>query len=103
MGSNKKEDLSDLQWITLREDMDEVYHEESMVEKFTRKFREEPLVPSGAIATASCLGVGLYYFMKGNSQNQQYMMRARVLAQAFTVGAFVVGMTAAVVKPASKT
>ncbi|XP_039282145.1 HIG1 domain family member 2A, mitochondrial [Nilaparvata lugens] len=61
------------------------------------------IVLVGAGATATFLSVGLYYFVKGNSQNQQYMMRARVVAQAFTVGAFIFGMSAAAIKSVSKT
>lgn len=90
--------LNELDWIKLREDMDAVgYVPETFGEKTKRKFGENPLIPIGCLLTASALIYGLWSFKQGNRQMSQYMMRARVIAQGFTIFAFVagVGFTAA--------
>lgn len=46
---------------------------------------------SGALATTAALSVGIFNFYKGRAKMQQYMMRARVGAQAFTIVCMVVG------------
>ncbi|CAG7698159.1 unnamed protein product [Allacma fusca] len=49
------------------------------------KLRENPFVPIGATATVAALVTGLYHLNTGNTRKSQLMMRARVLAQGFTV------------------
>ncbi|XP_046743727.1 HIG1 domain family member 2A, mitochondrial [Diprion similis] len=90
------ENLSELDWVKLREDMDNVARgPETFMQKFNRKFKEDPLVPIGCFLTTAALSYGLYCFQTGNRQMSQYMMRARVAAQTFTIIAFVLGMGAA--------
>lgn len=51
MGENTKSrsiaDISELEWINLRKRVDEVMKDETLSEKFSRKFKENPLVPIG--------------------------------------------------------
>lgn len=42
--------------------------------------------------TFGALSYGLWSFRKGERQMSQYMMRARVLAQGFTIVALIVGI-----------
>ncbi|XP_019361988.1 PREDICTED: HIG1 domain family member 2A, mitochondrial [Gavialis gangeticus] len=71
---------------------------EGFSEKFMRKTRENPLVPTGCLATAAVLTYGLICFKKGNRQRSQLMMRARILAQGFTIAALMVGVVATALK-----
>jgi Hypoxia induced protein conserved region len=57
----------------------------SVYSKLMRKFQKEPLVPLGAAVTVGCLLYGFRAFHRGDKKNAQVMMRARVVAQAFTV------------------
>ena len=41
----------------------------------------------GCAATVACLTIGLVSFMQKNRERSQLMMRGRVAAQAFTIGA----------------
>jgi hypothetical protein len=50
------------------------------------KLRKNPLVPAGALITAVVLGGGLFAFNRGNSIWSQRLMRARIVAQAATLG-----------------
>ncbi|XP_071793674.1 HIG1 domain family member 2A, mitochondrial-like [Asterias amurensis] len=61
-------------------------------EKFKKKALENPFVPIGVFATTCALTMGLYSFRKGQTQRSQLMMRFRVAAQAFTIGAVLVGV-----------
>ena len=62
---------------------------ETTMEKFKRKFSEDPLVPLGFLTTAGVLTAGLWTFKKGNDPAKaQRLMRYRVIAQGFTVMAF---------------
>uniref|UniRef100_A0A8D0BPI3 HIG1 domain-containing protein n=1 Tax=Salvator merianae TaxID=96440 RepID=A0A8D0BPI3_SALMN len=74
------------------------YHQETFGEKFLRKTRDNPFVPIGCLGTAGILAYGLICFKKGNTHQSQIMMRARVLAQGFTVAALVVGIVATAIK-----
>ena len=58
---------------------------ETTLQKFVQKCKSEPLVPLGSIMTVGCLVGGIRAFQQGNKVNAQYAMRARVLAQGFTV------------------
>ncbi|KAJ6667793.1 hypothetical protein lerEdw1_016114 [Lerista edwardsae] len=73
--------------------------EERSGNKFLRKTRENPLVPIGCLATAGVLTYGLICFKKGNTRQSQMMMRARILAQGFTVAALMVGVVVTALKP----
>ncbi|XP_075756808.1 HIG1 domain family member 2A, mitochondrial [Pelodiscus sinensis] len=73
-------------------------YREGFREKFVRKTRENPLVPVGCLATAGALTYGLICFQKGNTRQSQMMMRARVLAQGFTVVALMVGVVVTAMK-----
>jgi len=56
-----------------------------------QRMYEEPLVPLGVMATALMLLGGFGSFVKGNSANSQYFMRARVAAQGFTLAVLAYG------------
>ncbi|XP_014279946.1 HIG1 domain family member 2A, mitochondrial [Halyomorpha halys] len=84
-----------LEWIKFREEFGENVDDlknETGTEKLIRKFKENPLVPIGALATTGCLSYGLYSFRRGERRMSQMMMRARVAAQGFTVLAIVGGL-----------
>ncbi|XP_022080610.1 HIG1 domain family member 2A-like [Acanthaster planci] len=61
-------------------------------EKFKKKALENPFVPIGIFATTCALTIGLVSFRRGQVHRSQMMMRARVAAQAFTIGAVLVGV-----------
>ncbi|XP_058444205.1 HIG1 domain family member 2A, mitochondrial [Malaya genurostris] len=82
---------AELEWIQMRADYADI-HAETTKEKMIRKVNENPLVPIGCAATLAALGFGLWNFRQGKQQMSQYMMRARILAQGFTVVALVVGV-----------
>ncbi|KXJ71035.1 HIG1 domain family member 2A, mitochondrial [Aedes albopictus] len=82
---------AELEWIQMRKDYTDI-HAETTREKMERKVKENPLVPIGCAATLSALGYGLWSFRQGRKQMSQYMMRARILAQGFTVMALIVGV-----------
>lgn len=46
----------------------------------------------GCLATAGALSFGLYSFKQGERKMSQYMMRARIFAQGFTVVALILGV-----------
>ncbi|XP_054831774.1 HIG1 domain family member 2A, mitochondrial [Eublepharis macularius] len=73
--------------------------EEGFREKFLRKSRENPLVPIGCLGTAGALIYGLICFNRGNTRQSQMMMRARIIAQGFTVAALMVGVVVTAMKP----
>uniref|UniRef100_A0A8D0GHF1 HIG1 domain-containing protein n=1 Tax=Sphenodon punctatus TaxID=8508 RepID=A0A8D0GHF1_SPHPU len=72
--------------------------EEGVKEKFLRKTQENPIVPIGCLGTAGVLTYGLICFKRGNTQQSQIMMRARILAQGFTLVALLVGVAATAFK-----
>ncbi|XP_058056313.1 uncharacterized protein LOC131207705 [Anopheles bellator] len=80
----------ELDWIQVHQQLAD-FHAETPKEKMARKVKENPLVPVGCAATLTALGFGLWNFRKGRSAMSQYMMRARILAQGFTVVALIVG------------
>ncbi|KAM6408417.1 HIG1 domain family member 2A, mitochondrial [Rhynochetos jubatus] len=75
-----------------------VFREEGFGDKFLRKTRENPLVPLGCLCTVGVLTYGLVCFKRGNTRRSQLMMRARILAQAFTFTALLGGMVVTAVK-----
>ncbi|XP_065077497.1 HIG1 domain family member 2A, mitochondrial [Ochlerotatus camptorhynchus] len=82
---------AELEWIQMRKDYADI-HAETTREKMERKLKENPLVPIGCAATLGALGYGLWSFRQGRRQMSQYMMRARIFAQGFTVLALIVGV-----------
>ncbi|XP_055545642.1 HIG1 domain family member 2A, mitochondrial [Wyeomyia smithii] len=82
---------AELEWIQMRADYADI-HAETTREKMARKLRENPLVPIGCAATLAALSFGLWNFRQGKTKMSQYMMRARILAQGFTVVALIVGV-----------
>ncbi|KAJ1445307.1 hypoxia induced protein conserved region-domain-containing protein [Pelagophyceae sp. CCMP2097] len=62
--------------------------------RFSEKAKEDPMVPIGCIATATCLVAGLYSFSQGQAALSQKLMRARVAAQGATVAVMIVGALA---------
>ena len=93
------EDLSDLnqsefEWIQLRKEIgsETLKHQEDAKAKLIRKFKENPFVPIGCLATAAALTYGLYSFRHGRQKMSQNMMRLRIGAQGFTVAALLFGM-----------
>ncbi|XP_005993437.1 HIG1 domain family member 2A, mitochondrial [Latimeria chalumnae] len=73
--------------------------EEDFKDKFMRKVNENPLVPLGCLCTAGVLTYGLIAFKQGKTRQSQLLMRARILAQGFTVGAILIGVVATAMKP----
>ncbi|CAN0415065.1 unnamed protein product [Lampetra fluviatilis] len=65
---------------------------EGFGEKFARKTRENPFVPLGVLTTAGVLALGLASFRRGDFARSQTFMRARVLAQGFTLAALMGGV-----------
>lgn len=57
----------ELDWIKLKEEIggDSLKNEETLKEKFNRKFNENPFVPVGCGLTAAALIYGLWSFRQG--------------------------------------
>ncbi|XP_067000928.1 HIG1 domain family member 2A, mitochondrial [Anabrus simplex] len=93
--SKKEESLGlepEFDWLQLKQDIDSRVNQETTREKFVRKFKENPLVPIGCMATLGALSYGLWSFRQGRRQMSQYMMRLRIAAQGFTILALIVGI-----------
>ena len=60
----------------------------SFEEKVWQKFKKEPLVPIGCVATAYFLASGIKSFQNQDPRRAQKMMRLRVGAQFATLGMF---------------
>ncbi|OGE51859.1 hypothetical protein PENARI_c012G11349 [Penicillium arizonense] len=67
------------------------FTEETGVQKFTRRLKEEPLVPLGCAATCYALYRAYRSMKSGDSVEMNRMFRARIYAQAFTLVALVAG------------
>lgn len=93
MSNDAKEtgSVDELDWVSFREDLYKDIKTETFSEKLARKFSENPAVPIGTVATVAALSFGMYSFYRGNTAMSQYMMRARVGAQAFTILSIVAG------------
>ncbi|EKM75929.1 hypothetical protein AGABI1DRAFT_131827 [Agaricus bisporus var. burnettii JB137-S8] len=63
-------------------------------DKFKRKFKENPWVPIGCLATTGALFMASVRMRHGKSQDMQYWLRARVLFQGVTVVALLAGTVA---------
>ncbi|CAK9794558.1 HIG1 domain family member 2A, mitochondrial [Anthophora plagiata] len=99
--TNSENTFSELDWIRVRDELHKDIKIETLGEKLVRKTKENPLVPIGTTATVAALSYGLWSFYQGNSQMSQYMMRARVGAQAFTIFSMVAGFVILSQKDAS--
>merc|ERR1719414_2276633 len=92
----KAEAAAEFEWIQLTQTlgqqkaMDDSKIETSK-EKLQRKFKENPLIPIGALATTGCLMMGLGKFARKDSHGSQMMMRGRIAAQGFTIFAMLIG------------
>ncbi|KAG2157095.1 hypoxia induced protein conserved region-domain-containing protein, partial [Suillus clintonianus] len=64
---------------------------ESYQEKAWRKFREQPLVPIGVLATCGALIMATVKMRRGDSQSLNNWLRVRVIAQGATIAAVCVG------------
>jgi len=60
---------------------------ESYGERAFRKFKEEPLVPIGTLATVGAFTMAVIKLRRRESRSLNQWMRMRVAAQAFTVAA----------------
>lgn len=97
--------LTNLEWQNLIEEMEALSDQkdaEPFKERAIRKMKEQPLVPLGALATTTCLCMGLLNLYKGNKQRQQFFMRGRVAAQGFTIAVVAFALLSTLAKPASK-
>ena len=92
----KKEevDMENFDWVALQKELRTssttgLTYEETNTEKLWRKMGENPLIPIGATATTAVLCVGIFSFATKRSKLSQVMMRARVVAQGFTIACMV--------------
>ncbi|ODM24238.1 Altered inheritance of mitochondria protein 31, mitochondrial [Aspergillus cristatus] len=67
------------------------FKEESSLQKFTRRLKEEPLIPLGCAATCYALYRAYRSMKAGDSVEMNRMFRARIYAQGFTLVAIVAG------------
>ncbi|KKK19501.1 hypothetical protein P175DRAFT_0478981 [Aspergillus ochraceoroseus IBT 24754] len=67
------------------------FEEETPLQKFRRRFKEEPLIPLGCAATCYALYRAYRSMKAGDSVEMNRMFRARIYAQAFTLVAVVAG------------
>ncbi|KAJ5280758.1 hypothetical protein N7478_006130 [Penicillium angulare] len=72
-------------------DISNQFREESGLQKFTRRLKEEPLIPLGCAATCYALYRAYRSMKAGDSAEMNRMFRARIYAQAFTLVALVAG------------
>ncbi|KAF9467704.1 hypoxia induced protein conserved region-domain-containing protein [Collybia nuda] len=64
---------------------------ETYQEKATRKFKENPWVPLGSMATVGALIVAMVKMRRGQSKQFNHWLRVRVAAQGLTIVALVAG------------
>ncbi|KAJ5812087.1 hypothetical protein N7474_008388 [Penicillium riverlandense] len=67
------------------------FREETSLQKFTRRLKEEPLIPLGCAATCYALYRAYRSMKAGDSAEMNRMFRARIYAQAFTLVSLVAG------------
>jgi len=67
------------------------YSGESYAEKAERKFRENPAVPIGALATTMALTMAMFKMRAGNAKSFNNWLRMRVLFQGLTIAALCAG------------
>jgi len=64
---------------------------ETYQEKATRKFKENPWVPLGSLATVGALITAMVKMRRGESRSFNHWLRVRVAAQGLTIVALVAG------------
>lgn len=64
---------------------------ETYREKASRKFKQQPLVPIGTLATTAALIMAMTKLRKGQSASLNRWLRVRVVAQGFTIVAVAAG------------
>ncbi|KAL8894457.1 MAG: hypothetical protein Q9192_004301 [Flavoplaca navasiana] len=69
----------------------QAYFDESRWQKFTRRLKEEPLIPLGCAVTCWALWGATKSIRSGDSYNAQRMFRMRLYGQFFTIVAMVAG------------
>ncbi|BET02065.1 unnamed protein product [Nesidiocoris tenuis] len=90
-------------WIRIKQEIGSTeIQEEKAFDKFKRKAMENPLVPFGTLLTTAALSFGLYSMKTGQRRMSQMMMRARIVAQAFTITALCGGMLMQAMKKAEE-
>ena len=67
------------------------FYEENRWQKFTRRLKEEPLIPIGTALTCYALFGATRSIRAGDHHTTNRMFRARIYAQAFTLAAMVAG------------
>ncbi|XP_050544538.1 HIG1 domain family member 2A [Daktulosphaira vitifoliae] len=96
--SKTENELASLDWLKIKTDKGKTpdFVIRSQMEdpgnKFLRKFKENPLVPIGALLTVGFLSYGLRDMYRGDKMRSQMMMRGRIAAQGFTVVALLGGL-----------
>jgi len=92
----KKEeiDMDNFDWVALQKELRTsastgMAYEETNKDKLWRKMGENPLIPTGAAVTCGVLAVGIFSFATKRAKLSQIMMRARVVAQGFTIACMV--------------
>lgn len=83
--------IDEMDFVKVLDNMNVSVSTETAWERTIRKSRENPFVPIGFTATVGALAYGVYSFSQGRSLMSNYMMRARVMAQGFTIVAMVAG------------
>ncbi|GIY61628.1 hypothetical protein CDAR_588741 [Caerostris darwini] len=86
-----------LEWIETFQQISDLQLQEKkgIRERMLKKIKDNPFVPIGMLATTAALAAGVYSMRSGNKKRSQLMMRTRVLAQGFTVGALLIGIVIA--------
>jgi len=72
-------------------DGDTEFYEEDRLQKFTRRLKEEPLIPLGCALTCMALLGATRSIRAGDHNRTNRMFRARIYAQGFTLVAMVAG------------
>lgn len=101
--SDASRDDEMLEWLEINRDLRSVHSNElTTVEKMKTKFKANPFVPIGLLATTVVLGMGLNAMRLGQSRKSQLMMRARVTCQGLTIVAILAGIFIGARRSASK-
>ncbi|XP_075676464.1 HIG1 domain family member 2A, mitochondrial-like isoform X2 [Dermatophagoides pteronyssinus] len=86
------DEMSSLEWIELQKTIDDYSKTETFFQKAKRRTLENPIAPLGFIGACGFLGFGLRALNRGDSRQQQFMMRGRVIAQAIGIGSIMIGL-----------
>ncbi|PMD52436.1 uncharacterized protein K444DRAFT_647313 [Hyaloscypha bicolor E] len=72
-------------------DGDNEFYEENRWQKFSRRLKEEPLIPLGCVLTCMALFGASRSIRAGDHNRTNRMFRARIYAQGFTLVAMIAG------------